>query len=657
MAKKKIQEQEQELELIMQMNREMVEEQEQVQENDSADSDVNAAAALPDEEELDENKKKNDDGNKSSQSKLTEEEKKKIQEEEEKKKKEEEKNKAAKKLVKNIGKNRLSSMNEIELAQYLLKLCYDPASLVTGEPGFENIDAVVRSFYQRFGQMDKTAQQYVENRFQFEVQRMSTSQQMVITNSAVKNALYDREAQNPTLLKDTMSFVTDEAIGTYDSTSTDFTSLHTIDALMSMGYKGGTITAVRDGEVVTINVGARTSVTTSKGREVLFTPTFVKGPSKSEAAITMTVDGENIDVVTTKTTDEGVIEETVKENTTFAHQMEEIEEKKEAGVITETEYHNERRIRAEENRNKISSFADGNEVIFAGGFFKGIDFPKGYKLEDLCGDMRAHARGFSVPEPLGGFFTELDSEGSERFRNLLKLKYEFKDLLIKGGIGEKLAADIVDTWNQQRGELAKNPDGRVTTTSMLASAFSFETLKAALYGKDEKTGATVAKYPEEIMAKVIAFHSQATQTAFMRMTQGHLNEMCRDDNRVSEIVSANFKQRTTTVEKDILNPGSILSKNIEIQKVFGKGLEALKPHEEQKTAEVKEEVPPLQHTELTAETMERMNQGANDVVNEAFKSLEKENALKNEKVAEVFKTNAKLSDKALDDIGRNDFRI
>lgn len=221
MAKKKSMQAEKEQELVMQMNR-YLEEEETTQENDVTDSDVNsAAAALPDDEVEEENKKKKDEGNKSSRAKLTEEEKKKLEEKEEelKKAKEQAENEKAKRVVKNIGKSKLYSMTEIELAQYFLKLCYDPASLVTGEPGFESVDAVVKSFYQRFGQMDKTSQQYVENRFQFEVERMGTTQQMYITNSAVKQALYEREAQNPTLLKDTVSFVTQEKIGTYSSAS------------------------------------------------------------------------------------------------------------------------------------------------------------------------------------------------------------------------------------------------------------------------------------------------------------------------------------------------------------------------------------------------------------------------------------------------------
>lgn len=221
MAKKKSMQAEKEQELVMQMNR-YLEEEETTQENDVTDSDINsAAAALPDDETEEENKKKKDEGNKSSKAKLTEEEKKKLEEKEEelKKAKEQAENEKAKRVVKNIGKSKLYSMTEIELAQYFLKLCYDPASLVTGEPGFESVDAVVKSFYQRFGQMDKTSQQYVENRFQFEVERMGTSQQMYITNSAVRQALYEREAQNPTLLKDTVSFVTQEKIGTYSSAS------------------------------------------------------------------------------------------------------------------------------------------------------------------------------------------------------------------------------------------------------------------------------------------------------------------------------------------------------------------------------------------------------------------------------------------------------
>ena len=209
--------------------------------DDNSSSPVGEVGAIPTEEDGDNKKNKKGAGNKSSQTKLTEEEIKKIQEEEEKQKKEKEKfnNKKADKVVKNIGKNKLESMNEVELAQYFLKLLYSPDSLVTGEPGFENKEAVLKSFYARFERLDKASQQYVENRFQYEVQRSSLSQQMVVTDSTIKNALHGIEASKHTLMGDTVGFVVEEKIGNYDSSSTHFTSLHTINALMSMNYKKG----------------------------------------------------------------------------------------------------------------------------------------------------------------------------------------------------------------------------------------------------------------------------------------------------------------------------------------------------------------------------------------------------------------------------------
>lgn len=274
MARSKREKQEElEKERVLEMTRSYEQEldEDNAANDDNSSSPVGEVGAIPTEEDGDNKKNKKGVGNKSSQTKLTEEEIKQIQEEEEKQKKEKEKfnNKKADKVVKNIGKNKLESMNEVELAQYFLKLLYSPDSLVTGEPGFENKEAVLKSFYARFERLDKTSQQYVENRFQYEVQRSSLSQQMVVTDSTIKNALHGIEASRHTLMGDTVGFVVDEKIGNYDSSSTHFTSLHTINKLMSMNYKKGSYDYTdANGDVVRVHAGEVSNITNSKGEKI-----------------------------------------------------------------------------------------------------------------------------------------------------------------------------------------------------------------------------------------------------------------------------------------------------------------------------------------------------------------------------------------------------
>ena len=130
--------------------------------------------------------------------------------------------------------NKLNEMSLIELAQFYMYMCYFPGMLM--KHGFKSKEQMVDAFYAVFKKLDKSQQQYIETRFQFEVDRMAKTQKMEMTDKAIINALYKKESTSKTLIKDTMQYISTTSIGNYSNRDTYTTTTSLENQMEQVGY-------------------------------------------------------------------------------------------------------------------------------------------------------------------------------------------------------------------------------------------------------------------------------------------------------------------------------------------------------------------------------------------------------------------------------------
>lgn len=129
----------------------------------------------------------------------------------------------------------LDEMNPTEIAEFFFKMCYYPDSLLTDVKGFRTKEELVNSFYSKFGTLSKSEQQFIETRFQYEVERNATTRKMEITDKAILNALLVKENIDNTLIKDTVQYVSKTPIGDYEA-GESLTTSTSISNLMSRNF-------------------------------------------------------------------------------------------------------------------------------------------------------------------------------------------------------------------------------------------------------------------------------------------------------------------------------------------------------------------------------------------------------------------------------------
>lgn len=136
-------------------------------------------------------------------------------------------------------KSPLTEMNLSELAVFYMRMCYFPGELM--KQGFKSKEQMVDAFYAVFNKLDKSQQQFVETRFQFEVDRLAKSQKLEMTDKTIVGALHKNEAMSNTVIKDTFQYVSTTSIGNYSNKDTYTTTTQLEDQVERMGYSKSVI--------------------------------------------------------------------------------------------------------------------------------------------------------------------------------------------------------------------------------------------------------------------------------------------------------------------------------------------------------------------------------------------------------------------------------
>lgn len=130
----------------------------------------------------------------------------------------------------------LNKMTLIEAAQFYVDLCYFPNKLICDQEGFRTKQELVDSFYNVFTKLPKSKQQFIENRFQFEVEWLAKSQKMEIIDRTILNSLLKKETTANTLIKDTLHYVASTSIGDYQVGDTFTTSTNLSDQVADVDH-------------------------------------------------------------------------------------------------------------------------------------------------------------------------------------------------------------------------------------------------------------------------------------------------------------------------------------------------------------------------------------------------------------------------------------
>ena len=133
----------------------------------------------------------------------------------------------------------LTEMNLIELAVFYMRMCYFPGELL--KQGFKDKEQMVDAFYAVFNKLDRSQQQFVETRFQFEVDRLAKTQKLEMTDKVIVGALHKNEAHSHTLIKDTFQYISTTSIGNYSNRDTYTTTTQLEDQVERAGYSKSTI--------------------------------------------------------------------------------------------------------------------------------------------------------------------------------------------------------------------------------------------------------------------------------------------------------------------------------------------------------------------------------------------------------------------------------